>query len=72
MTRSMSRSLLTLVVAVALTGCAAQKPMIKTRLVTLEGAMPQQQPAPLTRSLFDKPADRQRKDLACAQKHALL
>jgi len=54
----MMRSLLTFIVAAALAGCAAQKPMVKTRLVTLDGSI-QRPAARLTRSLFNKPEDRE-------------
>ena len=56
----MSRPIVPLIIALSLVlaGCAAALPEVKTHLVTLEGgaAAPA---APLTRSLFTKPADRE-------------
>lgn len=57
----MTRALLTLAALGLCAGCAAQGPVIRTRLVNLEAASPAA-PAPLTRSLFRKPQDRENLD----------
>lgn len=57
----MTRVLLTLAALGLCAGCAAQKPVIRTRLVNLEAAGSAVS-APLTRSLFKKPDDRDNLD----------
>jgi hypothetical protein len=56
----MTRVLLTLAALGLCAGCAAQKPLIRTRLVNLEAGPAAA--APLTRSLFKKPQDRENLD----------